>query len=180
MLPAANRLTRSQDFGLVVRRGRRAGRSRLVVHVLLPSVTARVAVGDDTAAVSDGTAATVDTGAAVASTSAPAETRTSAASNGASAGTRTSTASNGASAGTRTSAQPTLDQSKVGFVVSKAVGNSVVRHQVSRRLRHVVRDRLDRLPPGTSLVVRALAPSAEASSAELGRDLDAALHKVLR
>lgn len=173
MLPAANRLTRSQDFGLVVRRGRRAGRSRLVVHVLLPSVTARNAVADEAAAVTDGTAVTaVDTGVAV-PTTASAKTH-------ASAGTRTSAASNGASAGTRTSAQPTLDQSKVGFVVSKAVGNSVVRHQVSRRLRHVVRDRLDLLPPGTSLVVRALAPSAEASSAELGRDLDAALHKVLR
>jgi ribonuclease P protein component len=73
-----------------------------------------------------------------------------------------------------------LDPSKVGFVVSKAVGNSVVRHRVSRKLRHLVRDRLDLLPPGTSLVVRALAPSADADSAELGRDLDAALHKVLR
>ncbi|MBB5806798.1 ribonuclease P protein component [Saccharothrix ecbatanensis] len=152
MLPAANRLTRSQDFGLVVRRGRRAGRSRLVVHVLLPSATAETAGAVAPAAEAEGTATTVGTEAA----------------------------SNSASAGPRTSAQPTLDQSKVGFVVSKAVGNSVVRHQVSRRLRHVVRDRLDLLPPGTSLVVRALAPSAEASSAELGRDLDAALHKVLR
>ena len=123
MLPAANRLTRSQDFGLVVRRGRRAGRSRLVVHVLTPVE---------------------------------------------------------APASTATSAQPTLEASKVGFVVSKAVGNSVVRHRVSRRLRHVVRDRLNLLPPGTSLVVRALAPSADADSAELGRDLDAALRKVLR
>lgn len=64
--------------------------------------------------------------------------------------------------------------------MSKAVGNSVVRHRVSRRLRHLVRDRLDLLPPGTSLVVRALAPAADADSASLGRDLDAALHKVLR
>jgi ribonuclease P protein component len=123
VLPAANRLTRSQDFGLVVRRGRRAGRPRLVVHVLTPAQVP---------------------------------------------------------AGTSTPAQPTLGSSKVGFVVSKAVGNSVVRHRVSRRLRHVVRDRLHLLPPGTSLVVRALAPSADADSAELGRDLDAALRKVLR
>ncbi|MDQ2583070.1 ribonuclease P protein component [Saccharothrix yanglingensis] len=125
MLPAANRLTRSQDFGLVVRRGRRAGRSRLVVHVL-----------------------TAQPG--------------------------------GTPSGASTSAQPTLDASKVGFVVSKAVGNSVVRHRVSRKLRHLVRDRLPSLPPGTSLVVRALAPSADADSAELGHDLDAALRKVLR
>ncbi|QQQ76466.1 ribonuclease P protein component [Saccharothrix sp. 6-C] len=152
MLPAANRLTRSQDFGLVVRRGRRAGRSRLVVHVLTPTP-------------SDG---------------ASAQRRAPTAPDGASAEQRTSTASNGASAEQRTSAQPTLDPSKVGFVVSKAVGNSVVRHRVSRKLRHLVRDRLAVLPPGTSVVVRALAPSADADSAELGRDLDAALHKVLR
>ena len=123
----------------MVRRGRRAGRSRLVVHVL-------------TSAASDGVAAVQ----------------------------RASAVSDGASAEQRTSAQPTLDPSKVGFVVSKAVGNSVVRHRVSRKLRHLVRERLDVLPPGTSVVVRALAPSADADSAELGRDLDAALHKVLR
>jgi len=124
VLPAAARLTRSQDFGLVVRRGRRAGRPRLVVHALVPS-----------------------------------------------SGLQTSTES---------SARPTLDMSKVGFVVSKAVGNSVVRHRVSRKLRHVVRDRLARLPEGTSLVVRALPASAEATSAELAADFDAALRRLLR
>ncbi|MBB4969286.1 ribonuclease P protein component [Saccharothrix violaceirubra] len=79
-----------------------------------------------------------------------------------------------------TDEQPTLAPSKVGFVVSKAVGNSVVRHRVSRRLRHVLRDRILRLPEGTSLVVRALAPAATASSADLAQDFDAALRKVLR
>lgn len=113
MLPAAARLTRSQDFGLVVRRGRRAGRPRLVVHALTPDV-------------------------------------------------------------------PTLDSSKVGFVVSKTVGNSVVRHRVARRLRHVVRSHLTSMPPGTLVVVRALAPAAGASSADLAADLTSALRKVLR
>ncbi|MEO9322349.1 ribonuclease P protein component [Nocardioides sp. C4-1] len=60
---------------------------------------------------------------------------------------------------------------KVGFVVSKAVGGSVVRGRVKRRLRHVVRTELPHLPPGSSLVVRALPASAEASSARLRRDL---------
>jgi len=76
--------------------------------------------------------------------------------------------------------RPTLDMSKVGFVVSKGVGNSVVRHRVSRKLRHLVRDRLTTLPPGSSLVVRALPPSAGATSAELATDLDAALRRLLR
>ncbi|EOD67332.1 ribonuclease P protein [Amycolatopsis vancoresmycina DSM 44592] len=67
---------------------------------------------------------------------------------------------------------------RAGFVVSKAVGNSVVRHRVSRRLRHLVSARLGTLPAGTSLVVRALPPSSTASSAELGSDLDAALRRL--
>ena len=69
-------------------------------------------------------------------------------------------------------------RTRVGFVVSKAVGNSVVRHRVSRRLRHQMAERLGQLPAGTAIVVRALAPAATASSAELGRDLDAALRRL--
>jgi ribonuclease P protein component len=64
---------------------------------------------------------------------------------------------------------------RAGFVVSKAVGNAVVRNRVRRRLRHLVRDRLDALPAGSSLVVRALPAAAGASSGTLGSDLDAAL-----
>ncbi len=70
------------------------------------------------------------------------------------------------------------EPARVGFVVSKAVGNAVVRHRVTRQLRHLVRQRLDRLPAGTLAVVRALPPAAPATSAELGRDLDAALRKL--
>lgn len=66
----------------------------------------------------------------------------------------------------------------VGFVVSRAVGGSVVRHRVQRRLRHLLRPRLDGLPGGTLLVVRALAPAATASSAELASDLDGALRRL--
>ncbi|MGW5670584.1 ribonuclease P protein component [Micromonospora sp. NPDC003776] len=65
--------------------------------------------------------------------------------------------------------------SRAGFVVSKAVGNAVVRNKVRRRLRHLVRERLADLPAGSTLVVRALPPAAEASYARLGADLDAAL-----
>lgn len=69
---------------------------------------------------------------------------------------------------------------RAGFVVSKAVGGAVVRHRVQRRLRHLVRDRLDALPPGSLLVVRALPPAATATGDVLGRDLDAALTAVAR
>lgn len=67
---------------------------------------------------------------------------------------------------------------RAGFVVSKAVGNSVLRHRVTRRLRHLVAARLGTLPPGVTLVVRALPPAATASSAELGADLDGALKRL--
>jgi ribonuclease P protein component len=68
---------------------------------------------------------------------------------------------------------------RAGFVVSKAVGNSVVRHRVVRRLRHLMLDRLAGLPPGSMVVVRALPAAADRSSAGLGRDLDSALARLL-
>jgi ribonuclease P protein component len=110
VLPAGARLTRRDEFATTMRRGRRSGRSHLVVHL-------------DVAG---------------------------------------------------------SDVPRAGFVVSKAVGNAVVRHRVTRRLRHVVAPRLATLPAGARLVVRALPPSATASSAELAGDLDGALRTALR
>ena len=69
---------------------------------------------------------------------------------------------------------------RVGFVVSKAVGNSVVRHRVVRRLRALVAARLDLLPTGADLVVRAQPAAATATSAQLGEDLDRVLRRTLR
>jgi ribonuclease P protein component len=113
-------LRRSQDFTETVRRGTRAGRPLLVVHLDAPPADAtahRSRPGDDP---------------------------------------------------------------RAGFVVSKAVGGSVVRHAVARRLRHLVRPRLVGLPAGSRLVVRALPDSASASSDQLAADLDAALERALR
>lgn len=111
MLPAGSRLTHRDEFASVIRRGRRSGRSRLVVHL---------------------------------------------------------------------HRAPGGDRPRAGFVVSKAVGNSVVRHRVARRLRHLVAPRLGELPAGALLVVRALPPAAGASSTELAEDLDAGLRTTLR
>lgn len=71
-----------------------------------------------------------------------------------------------------------LADTRAGFVVSKAVGNSVVRHRVSRRLRHLVRFRLGSVPDGATLVVRALPAAAQANTTRLGKDLDSALRKL--
>lgn len=117
MLPTEYRLRRREDFAIAVRRGRRAGRPLLVVHLR----TAR----DPRAA---------------------GET-------------------------------PPLP--RAGFVVSKAIGNAVVRNRVQRRLRHLVRDRLALLPAGSLVVIRALPGAGEADHHELARDLDAALHRLL-
>jgi ribonuclease P protein component len=69
---------------------------------------------------------------------------------------------------------------RAGFVVSRAVGGAVVRNQVKRRLRHLVRDRLAGLPVGARLVVRALPAAATRSYQDLGRDLDEALAGAMR
>lgn len=63
--------------------------------------------------------------------------------------------------------------------MSKAVGVAVVRNKVKRRLRHLVRDRLDRLPAGSLVVVRALPGAGDAGHDQLARDLDTALQRLL-
>lgn len=69
----------------------------------------------------------------------------------------------------------TSDAPIVGFVVGRSVGGSVVRHQVTRRLRAQVALRLDAFPQGSGTVVRALPEAATASSADLAADLAAGL-----
>ncbi|MBC7633935.1 ribonuclease P protein component [Aeromicrobium sp.] len=84
-------------------------------------------------------------------------------------------------------AQPTLvthvvpgtgGPTSVGFVVSKAVGSAVDRNRVKRRLRHLMRDRLETLPPGSHVVVRALAPASDVASSTLAVHLDKALARA--
>ena len=67
----------------------------------------------------------------------------------------------------------------VGLVVGKPVGSSVARHRVSRRLRALLAARLDLLEAGSGTVVRALPGTADATSSLLGRDLDAALSRLV-
>ena len=76
--------------------------------------------------------------------------------------------------------EPASTPARAGLVVSKAVGDAVARHLVSRRLRHLLRERITSLPGGARIVVRAAPASGVATSAALGLDLDAALASVLR
>ena len=59
----------------------------------------------------------------------------------------------------------------VGLVVSRAVGNAVVRNRVKRRLRHLAREHVSSLPGSCVLVVRALPAAGAASSQLLADDL---------
>ena len=64
---------------------------------------------------------------------------------------------------------------RVGFVISGKVASAVRRNTLRRRLREVLRARLDRLPAGGTLVVRALPGAADLDSPGLARLVDAAL-----
>jgi ribonuclease P protein component len=68
---------------------------------------------------------------------------------------------------------------RVGFVVSKAVGNAAVRNKVKRRLRHQAREHVPTLPGSAVLVIRALPAAAAASYEELGSDLARCLQRVM-
>jgi ribonuclease P protein component len=80
----------------------------------------------------------------------------------------------GSAAGRQAEPSPT----RVGFVVSRAVGPAVVRNRVLRRLRHLMAARLDHLPRGSRVVVRASPAAAPASSAALAVALDRALRQA--
>ena len=67
---------------------------------------------------------------------------------------------------------------KVGLVVAKTVGNSVQRHRVARRLRHVARAVIADLDPTDRVVIRALPSSRYAISARLEQQLRVALKRA--
>lgn len=69
---------------------------------------------------------------------------------------------------------------RFGLVVSKAVGNAVTRHRISRKLRALCFDARADFPRSTKVVIRALPAAGQASNEELARDFEVALGKVRR
>ncbi|QIS23863.1 ribonuclease P protein component [Nocardia terpenica] len=67
---------------------------------------------------------------------------------------------------------------RFGLIVSKAVGNAVVRHRVARRLRHICADLVGVLPAEADVVIRAMPGAAQADSADLDRQMRGALRKL--
>ena len=72
----------------------------------------------------------------------------------------------------------TAPTTRVGFVVSKAVGGAVLRNRVKRRLRHLAAAALPATPVGGDVVVRAL-PGAASDPTRLEGDLVSAWHQVM-
>ena len=66
---------------------------------------------------------------------------------------------------------------RVGLVIPKAVGGSVVRHRVARRLRALSAARIAEWPQA-DVVIRALPAAGVADSAILGADLDRAMGRA--
>ncbi len=68
-------------------------------------------------------------------------------------------------------AQKDPGPTRLGFIVSKAVGNSVTRSLVTRRLRAIGLDFVRSQPTGTDVVIRALPASAGVSWATLQSEI---------
>ena len=86
----------------------------------------------------------------------------------------------------RTLLRPTGPSWRCGFIVSKAVGNAVVRHRTTRRLRHIVAELMQSPPPtlppgaGVDITVRALAEAPETGHARLRADVESCLRRALK
>jgi ribonuclease P protein component len=68
---------------------------------------------------------------------------------------------------------------RAGFVIARNVGPAVVRNRIRRRLRHLVRPRLDAMPDGTDLVIRVLPAAAGLARPELAATFTTVLDRAL-
>jgi ribonuclease P protein component len=69
------------------------------------------------------------------------------------------------------------EAARCGLIINKSVGNSVVRHNVARKIRHIIADNLNLLPSGSLLVIRAL-PAA--NTADLKSEATELISKLVK
>ena len=67
---------------------------------------------------------------------------------------------------------------RFAFAVGKNVGNSVVRHRVTRQLRHLAKENAPLLPGTSDVVVRALPGCEQASFDQLRQSFEASAKKA--
>lgn len=67
---------------------------------------------------------------------------------------------------------------RFGFIVSRQVGNAVVRNRVRRRLKAVCAAELQGVRPGTDVVIRALPSSMDADFQQLHAEVRRCLRRV--
>jgi ribonuclease P protein component len=67
---------------------------------------------------------------------------------------------------------------RVGFSVSKRVGDAVVRNRVKRRLREIVRRRLPQVMPGWDLILTPATAAAQADYGALAGEIDELLTRA--
>ena len=66
---------------------------------------------------------------------------------------------------------------KVGLIVGKNVGGSVVRHRVSRQIRHAIAPHLSQFAPGTLLLFRAHPGSARNAEQNISGEISSLVNK---
>lgn len=69
-------------------------------------------------------------------------------------------------------------ETRVGLATPRTLGGSVRRNLVRRRLRELVRQRLEAIGPGWDLLLIARPAAGQATFAELGETLDALLRRA--
>lgn len=69
-------------------------------------------------------------------------------------------------------------ETRIGLSTPRTLGGAVQRNRVRRRLRELVRARLERIGPGWDLLLIARPPAGSASHAELGAAIDALLARA--
>lgn len=68
---------------------------------------------------------------------------------------------------------------KVGLIVGKNVGGSVVRHRVSRQIRHAITPHLNQFPDGSLLLFRAHPGAARTIDKNLAGEITALVKKYV-
>ena len=68
---------------------------------------------------------------------------------------------------------------KVGLIVGKNVGGSVMRHRVSRQIRHAIAPHLKEFPEGSLLLFRAHPGAAQSANKNLDGEVAALVAKYL-